>query len=53
MLSAHDQFLAHFDVTQVHSMKRAQKRELIRHLGVAQEAYDKENLKKQKSNISS
>ena len=32
ILSARDQLLAHFDVTQVHKMKQAQKSEWIRQL---------------------
>ena len=42
IMSVHDQFLARFDETQVNSMKRAQKREWLRHFDVAREAYNKD-----------
>ena len=51
ILSAHDQFLARFDVTQVHNMKRAQKSEWLRHLDVAQEAYDKDKTQRSQKQL--
>ena len=41
-LTAHNQFLARFDVTQIHSKKREPKHERIRQMYVAMKVYNKD-----------
>ena len=42
VLDSYDHFLARYDVSQIHSMTRATKREWLRHLDAAREAFEKQ-----------
>ena len=52
ILSSQDRFLAQFDVTTIHRIPRAQKREWAQHLDIAREAYLQElNQRASKQNV--
>ena len=42
VLDSYDHFLARYDVSQIHSMTRATKREWLRHLDADREAFEKQ-----------
>ena len=44
VLDSYDLFLARYDVSTIHSMTRAAKREWLRHLDAAREAFEKQRI---------